>query len=343
MALEKTILSPDLIAERLQCYYGLAVQAVQKLPMGSANCYLISAGGQNYFLKEFQNGFSGQDLNREARLAEYLLQHGIRTARIFPTVSGTVFFEQNGHIVCLEEYIEGLTFSYDNFPAKYLLETAAILGKLHQVMKNYSGLPLSMDEKWLSDFSVETGMEKYQQLSSMLETRKADPFYQQIQEDFLYKQKLLSRGKELAAWYQGITYVPSHGDYQGCQLICDEQHIQAVIDFSSAAVLPAIWEVMRSYIQSSASRETGRINIEELCQYVREYLKYYPLTKTDLESAPYVYLFQLMRSGYGYRQYLSGQSEDGERLLKFAFWRTKMCREVEQKAPEISARLSQLI
>ncbi len=343
MALEKTILSPDLIAERLHCYYGLTVQAVQKLPMGSANCYLISAGGQNYFLKEFQNGFFGQDLIREARLAEYLLQNGIRTARIFSTVSGTVFFEQNGHIVCLEEYIEGLTFSYNNFPAKYLLETAAMLGKLHQVMKNYSGLPLSMDKKWLSDFSVESGMEKYQQLFSMLETRKGDPFYQQIQEDFLYKQKLLSRGKELAAWYQGITYVPSHGDYQGCQLICDEQHIQAVIDFSSAAVLPAIWEVMRSYIQSSASRETGRINIEELCHYVREYLKYYPLTKTDLESAPYVYLFQLMRSGYGYRQYLSGQSEEGERLLKFAFWRTEICREVEQKAPEISARLSQLI
>mgnify|MGYP003305183290 FL=1 len=54
---------------------------------------------------------------------------------------------------------------------------------------------------------------------------------------------------------------------------------------------------------------------------------------------PYVYLFQLARSTYGYPQYLNSDSEDKERLLQFAFWRTQMCREIEQKATSISLEL----
>ena len=58
-----------------------------------------------------------------------------------------------------------------------------------------------------------------------------------------------------------------------------------------------------------------------------------------LAAMPYVYLFQLARSRYGYPQYLSGKSEDANALLQFATWRTDMCREIESRAQEISAAL----
>ena len=60
-------------------------------------------------------------------------------------------------------------------------------------------------------------------------------------------------------------------------------------------------------------------------------------------AMPYVYLFQLARSKYGYPQYLKSDSEDKEGLLQFAFWRTKMCREVEAKAETISNALLRLL
>ena len=60
-------------------------------------------------------------------------------------------------------------------------------------------------------------------------------------------------------------------------------------------------------------------------------------------AMPYVYLFQLARSKYGYPQYLNSDSEDREGLLKFAFWRTKMCREVERNAKAISNELEKLL
>ena len=130
-----------------------------------------------------------------------------------------------------------------------------------------------------------------------------------------------------------------------CQLIWEQDEIKAVIDFSAAACLPATWEIMRSFVQSSSlCRNAVTIDIPALCDYVREYMKFFPLTQNDMIAMPYVYLFQLAQSRYGYPQYLlNTDSEDREGLLRFAFWRTRMCREVEKKAKEISEELVKLL
>jgi len=128
-------------------------------------------------------------------------------------------------------------------------------------------------------------------------------------------------------------------------LIWERDEIKAVIDFSAAACLPVTWELMRSFVQSSSlCRKSASIDIAALCGYVREYLKSSPLTENDMLAMPYVYLFQLAQSRYGYPQYLlNHDSEDREGLLRFAFWRTQMCREVEKKAKVISEELVKLL
>ena len=119
-------------------------------------------------------------------------------------------------------------------------------------------------------------------------------------------------------------------------MIFDNQDIKAVIDFSAARKLPAVWELMRSYVQSSQyARSKAKIDVQELAEYVKEYMEYFPLTETDLKAMPYVYLFQLARSRFGYIQYLTSDSEDREGLIKFAFWRTAICREVKENAEAI--------
>lgn len=81
------------------------------------------------------------------------------------------------------------------------------------------------------------------------------------------------------------------------------------------------------------------VDIDAFIEYVREYMKYAPLTEKDMCAMPYIYLFQLARSKFGYPQYLNTDSEDRKQLLKFASWRTDMCREIELKAEEISHKL----
>lgn len=101
---------------------------------------------------------------------------------------------------------------------------------------------------------------------------------------------------------------------------------------------------MRSFVQSSDKcNKTASVDIPAFCDYVLEYMKYAPLTEVDLRAMPYVYLFQLARSKYGYSQYLNSSGDDPEKLLQFAFWRTDMCREIEANAEKIVKSLIELI
>lgn len=150
--------------------------------------------------------------------------------------------------------------------------------------------------------------------------------------------------EEFRKVFAGITYRNSHGDYQGCQIICGDDCIKAVIDFTEARRLPAVWEIMRSFVQTSrSSRNEGKLDIPELCRYVKRYCEYAPLNESDIKSMPYVYVFQLLRSAYGYEEYLLTDSEDRAGLIAFAFWRTRMCREVLEHAEQLAEELTKTI
>lgn len=335
MALERSVLNEQKIIELLKEYWNISVVKAEKLPLGSANCYCVSSEIQQYFLKEFQSSFKADDLTREANLTNYLAEHDIATARFIPTISGKMYIEHRGYCICLEEYIEGQSFGYYDLPKEFLKKEAAMLGRIHRCLSEYD-LPVGMDENGVNSFSVSQTKENYDELLCELEKHRADSLYDKIKAELLYKKELAEYCEEIKKYYAGITYVSTHGDYQGCQLIFDEEDIKAVIDFSAAKKIPAVWELMRSYVQSSEySRIEAKIDIEDFVEYAEEYMKYFALTETDLRAMPYVYLFQLARSRFGYIQYLTSASEDREGLIKFAFWRTAICREVKDKAEDI--------
>ena len=342
MALEKTVLNEKIVSDLLSRHYGIYPISANKLKLGTANCFQVYDGNKYYFLKEFQSSFSENAVVQEAKLLEYLSVSGIPATRFYKTLNNEFVINYQNHIICLEEYIEGQTYDYDDLPLELLPQVGKMLGRLHQTLKDYP-LPIDMSDKWLASFSAENMIAQYDTLIKVAESKVDDKNTKQIIDDLQYKKQLAVRCEEYKKYYNGITYCSTHGDYQGCQLIFEKGEIKAVIDFSSASCLPVTWEIMRSFVQSSNyCRTTATVDIKTFCEYVREYLKYSPLTKTDMIAMPYVYLFQLARSKYGYPQYLNSDSEDREGLLQFAFWRTRMCREVEKNAETISNELLKL-
>jgi len=343
MALERTVLNDNIVAGILSQQYGFNFVSMKKLDLGSANCFRVYDGKQYYFLKEFQSSFSEDTIIQEAKLLDFLTLQGIPTTYFYKTLSGQYVTTHQGHIICLEEYIVGQAYDYDDLPPYLLPSVGKMLGKLHQVLKNYP-LLIDMSDEWLASFSANDLIAQYDALIQMASSQANDRNTNRIIEDLQYKKQLAVRCEEYKRYYKGITYCSTHGDYQGCQLIFEENEIKAVIDFSAASCLPVTWEIMRSFVQScNDCRMNGTINIAAFCDYVRRYLQFSPLTKADMIAMPYVYLFQLARSKYGYPQYLNSDSEDKDRLLRFAFWRTKMCREVEANAEAISNELLKLL
>lgn len=343
MALERTVLNDEIAAHLLSQNYGIHLVSMQKLKLGTANCFRVYDGDRYFFLKEFQSSFSENAVIREAKLCDFLSNAGIPTTHFYKTNGDEFVIKYQGHMICLEEYIDGQTYGYDDLPSHLLLQVGEMLGKLHHALKNYP-LPMDMSDKWTGSFSADHVRAQYDALIKIAENNPNDKNTNRIIEDLQYKKQLADRLEEYKKYYEGITYSSSHGDYQGCQLIFDENKIKAIIDFSSATCLPVTWEIMRSFVQSSKDcRARAKIDVASFCEYVREYMKNFPLTKTDMIAMPYVYLFQLARSKYGYPQYLNSDSEDREGLLQFAFWRTQMCREVEVNAEAISNELLKLL
>lgn len=343
MALEHSIFRGDELVLFVNTHYGLRITDLQKLKLGTANCYRLSDGERSYFLKEFQSGMEEATVRREADLVAFLAARGIPVAQFIPTSAGESITRCRGHLVCLQEFAEGTAYGYDDFPPSMLGEAARMLGKLHTAMCDID-LPFHMDEKWLNAYCAEEIAAQYDALLTVAEQRRDDPNRPRLLADLQYKKELSYRCADYRRCYSGVTYLPTHGDYQGCQLICRGESIVAITDFSSARTLPAVWEVMRSYVQSSHScRRRAVIDLDGLCGYVREYLKFSPLTEQDARAMPYVYLFQLARSKYGYPQYLTSDSPDREGLLRFAFWRTEMCRHVEARAEEIAQAVTALL
>ncbi len=344
MSLEKSVLTDSTISVLLSNHYGISPLSVKKLKLGTANCFQVYDGSKYYFLKEFQSDISEDEVVREAKLLEYVSAADIPTACFYRTVHNEFVIKYEKHILCLEEYIEGHTYGYNDLPLDLLPKVGRMLGKLHQALKAYP-LPIGMAEPWLNSISAERVIAKYDELIQLAESKADADKLPKLMEDFRYKKQLAVRCEEYKKYYNGITYCSTHGDYQGCQLIWEKDEIKAVIDFSAAACLPVTWEIMRSFVQSSnVCRTTATIDIAALCDYVREYIKFFPLTKNDMIAMPYVYLFQLAQSSYGYPQYLlNSDSEDREGLLRFAIWRTQMCREVEKCANAISEELVKLV
>ena len=184
MALEHSVLDQEIITRLLKEKYDLIVTEVQKTELGSANCYRISDGKNDYFLKEFQARFLIEDLVREAQLLDHLVEKGIPVARMIKTNAGEYAFEYEGHIISLQEYVQGHGYGYNDFPKELLNTTAAMLGRIHTALKGYP-LPIGMDREWLATYDAETLCREYDELAKSV--KPEDPHYAQLMEDFRYK------------------------------------------------------------------------------------------------------------------------------------------------------------
>lgn len=338
MPLEKSILSREDMKNLLTERYSLHFLESSRLSHGTANCFRMRCEEGEFFLKEYQSRFTPGDVDSEGELVSYLISRGFPTAGFIKTVDGRYQTEYRGHVIALQEFVEGETYMND-LPHELLPESARCLGKLHNCLRGYP-LRTEMTPEWAEKYSVEEASGKCDKLLTALEANRSVPDYDRIRSDLLYKKELNILLDGMKSYYKEITYTPSHGDYTACQLICSGSKIKAVIDFSSAACIPAVWEIMRSYMQSSGACMGGSpLNIEDFVSYVREYGRFAKLTERDLESMPYVYLFQLARSCYGYKEYLLTEAENRDKLLQFAFWRTEICREVYGRLRELSDAL----
>ena len=341
--IEESTFSNVEIKKELYKKYGLKVNNIETVNKGTANIYKIRANNRDFILKEFQSKYSQSDVLKEINAIKYLKENSkVPLPTYLKNNNNEFFFEHKGRVVVIQDFIEGNVFEKNTGSFEQLLESGYYLG---QIIKGFEGYKI-YDEvnimDWYSEKEFNKANKKYDEILKKLDDSEIST---KIKDDIVFKKQLLKelgKNEELKG-LSNITHKVSHGDYSSLQFIYnDEYKIKAIIDFIKVKKLPIIWEIARSYSYIDKEARNGIININNIVEYTKEVYKITNLNEYDLKYLPYVYLIQLARSTFGYSEYFKENVKNKEELLKFAFYRTNICKELYKKTNEISNELLEL-
>lgn len=283
-------------------------------------CFHVLTDKGEFILKNAEDNGMNNPKN-EPKLHEILESEGIPVSKFYKANNGEYILNHNSNIYHLQSFIKGEIYKPNTSPQWLMDESAIMLGKIQKVIDKMYKLPTGMGEEYFKHMSTEKSKISY------IETIKTAVIKndENIIKDIEYRISLLNGIKKIDIDMSRLSCKNTHGDYSINQIICGENSINAVIDFTSACVHPICWEVIRSYSIADRECADGNINIENLKKYIERFLKYGELNSYDLKIMPYLYFYQLLFPNY-YKQYYLSKHSNRELLLDNAHFSTKLCK-----------------
>lgn len=332
--LEKSLLNKKIIIKLVKENYDIHICRVNKIKRGSANIYkLIDKDDNAYILKEFQSKYSQDDINKEINIINYLRNKKVKVPEYISMSNGSYSFVNQNKTITLQRYIDGFVLGKNKGCFEQTLESAEYLGKIVHELESYKYKDKCNVDGWFkTDF--DSSIKMYQDLILKVEKNE---FHDEIIVDLNEKIEMLEKLKQIDfSDLDKMSIKYTHGDYSLMQFIYLDGKINAIIDFVSATYMPIAWEIIRSYSYIYYKNKNGKFDLDGFIPYVKKYLEYSDLNKYDLKYMCYIYLIQLLKSTFGYKQYLDNGNID---LLKFGMYRTNVCRFLINNASTISERL----
>lgn len=329
--IEETVFTNEKIIDVVKNIYNIDVYQVEKLNRGSANLYSLNEN--KYIFKEFQTKYTKEEIDKEIIIINHLKEDDIPVPEYVKTISGEYSFVYENRIVIMQKFIDGYTMESNTGNYDQILESAEYLGKIIKSLETLKiELPSNDVSSWYSKETINESIEKQQKL---LQKISADT-YPQIYRDLTDKIFMLKYVRDNLDFrdMDKLTVMNTHGDYSVLQFMYKDGKINAIIDFVSACKMPIVWEVIRSYSYIDSKAKKGKIDIDNLVQYVKRFTNYVELNKYDFKFMSYLYLVQLLGSTFGYKQYIADNSKTS--LLNFAFFRTSLCKYLFENAEKIT-------
>lgn len=341
MAIDCSVLNSESIVDILMKEWKICVSSITTVQNCTANCFIINADSQKYFLKEFQHTYDIQRAISEEQLLSFLKKRNFPASVVIPTISGKGFVEYSGRILQLQEFFDGKVPCQNTLEQDMVIQAAQLLGKLNVLLKNYK-LPIAMGKDWLLKYNKNEYEQFYNETLLQLKNSNIEQkIYDKIESDIEYRILLNEKMDEYQSYFDKITYASSHGDYIYSQLICEDNQIKRIIDFSYAHSVPISLELMRFFTLSSNSfLQINKMNFNLLKSYISAYLSYFPLSKDDLRYMPYIYLYYMGRNKFLYREFIQNNNNN---LFHISSWRSDICRLIYDNAEDISNQLIELL
>ncbi|WP_234123736.1 phosphotransferase [Clostridium hydrogenum] len=299
----------------------------------SSECFHITAESGEYLFKDIEMVFMNHP-DKEPLINDVLLKNGIAVSKFYKTRQGKYLGEYFEHTFHLQSFIEGRVLEMNTAPQWFMEESAVMLGKIHKALEEIPPLSEGIGENFFKFVNVDSAKQSYKEsLEKAIKNKEEQNII-----DLEYRIQLLDKVKDIKLDINKFTYKNTHGDYFISQILCGENSINAVIDFTSACVHPASWELIRSYSYADSKCANGGIDFDNLKKYICNYMKYSELNAYDIKMMGYLYYYQLAVSDY-FSQYYESENSNKNVLCRYANWSTMLCRWFEENIEELTKRL----
>lgn len=300
--------------------YGLEVSSVCRMTTG--------VGGDTFRVTAAQGSFvfkivKADDINhpeQEAALCTFLREHGIPTSEFLPDRQGRLVSRwEDGRVCHVQRLIEGKPFPMNAAEDWFMAQSPALLGRIHEALAAYAPLPEGIGQGFFTHMTPETALQSYGRSLELARSRGEEAVCEALS-------VRIRLARKHAAWRidpAGLTCVNTHGDFTVNQILVKDGCITGVIDWTSACVHPAVWELTRSYFYAAPECADGRMDEARFRAWVRAYEARCPLNAKDRALLMDVYLYQLLVCDY-YTQYLHAAPHEAAEFRQQADFATRV-------------------
>ena len=176
----------------------------------------------------------------------------------------------------IQNYIEGKIWKKYEAQEWLLFSGAELISDIHNSLKSIklqqrtSILEINNIHKFLS--KIEFLKEKI--FASNLHNKEF------ILEDLKLREEIIKTQNKILL--DNLTFVNGHSDYTITQLITNEKKIDGIVDFSKVSNIPAIWEIMRFYLNSAPECKKQLIDFHIFTKFLQIYESKVKLNKYDI-------------------------------------------------------------
>lgn len=300
--------------------YGLHLTDMQKSSVGAGSDTWFLTCEKGRFVLKFPSASAINHPEAEPALCDFLRAHDIPACLFLKNRLGNYLSKDaDGRIFTVQRRFSGVTPEWNTASTALLLESAALLGKIHQVLQAYPTLPEGIGAGFFRFMTPAHALESYRHSLNIALQQGDLQSAAELRWRIDYVKHMPAPDFDLSR----LTLRNTHGDYFISQFLCENDHLTAVIDWTTACVHPVIWEIMRSFVYAAPECKDGTIDHALLAQYVQSYCQHASLNSYDLQCLEKLYFYQLAVCDY-YGQSYASDAENRGIYLKQAQLATKI-------------------
>lgn len=181
----------------------------------------------------------------EIRVCETLIAKGIPACKFIPNKQGKMLStDENGRRFTVQYFYEGTTYAYNEAPCNTQKESAILLAKIHEAMKNIENIPVGIG----ADFFKYRKPEHMRDSYTVTLQQALDNGDVAIADAIRSNMRIVETVPVYEFNINRFSCGNTHGDYMISQLIWNNSGINGIIDWTCVCQHPYIWEIVRSYV-----------------------------------------------------------------------------------------------